>query len=54
MLRPEVLDDLNQIFARDVGVVIDDRLVATRMISDRAAEWHGIAPLLTGSVIHTC
>ena len=48
VLRPEVLDDLNQIFARDVGVVIDDRLVATRMISDRAAEWHGIAPLLQG------
>ena len=48
VLRPEVLDDLNQIFARDVGVVIDDRLVATRMISDRAAEWHGIVPLLQG------
>ena len=47
VLRPQVLDDLNQIFARDVGVVIDDRLVATRMISDRAAEWQGIAPLLT-------
>lgn len=46
VLRPEVLHNLNQIFARDVGVVIDDRLVATRMISDRAAEWHGIAPLL--------
>ncbi|MGB1099875.1 MAG: dimethylarginine dimethylaminohydrolase family protein [Flavobacteriales bacterium] len=47
VLRPQVLDGLNQIFARDVGVVIDDRLVATRMIADRAAEWHGIAPLLT-------
>ena len=47
VLRPQVLDDLNQIFARDVGVVIDDRFVATRMISDRAAEWQGIAPLLT-------
>ena len=54
VLRPQVLDDLNQIFARDVGVVIDDRLVATRMISDRAAEWHGIAPLLTDVRIHTC
>ena len=47
VLRPQVLNDLNQIFARDVGVVIDDRFVATRMISDRAAEWQGIAPLLT-------
>ena len=33
--------------SRDVGVVIDDGLVATRMMADRAAEWRGIAPLLT-------
>ena len=26
VLRPEVLPDLNQIFARDVGVVLGDRL----------------------------
>ena len=46
VLRPHVLQDLNQLFARDVGVVIDERLVVTRMIADRAAEWNGIAPLL--------
>ena len=46
VLRPENVPDLNQIFARDVGAVIDDRIVITRMISDRAAEWQGVAPLL--------
>ena len=38
-VAPQDLEDVNQIFARDVGVVIDDRFVAMRMISDRAAEW---------------
>jgi N-dimethylarginine dimethylaminohydrolase len=46
VLRPHNIPDLNQIFARDVGVVVDDRIVITRMISDRAEEWEGIAPLL--------
>lgn len=47
VLRPTTLDDVNQLFARDVGAVVEDRLVATRMIEDRAAEWQGIAPLLS-------
>ena len=48
VLRPNTLADVNQLFARDVGAVVADRLVATRMIEDRAAEWEGIAPLLSG------
>jgi len=48
VLRPNTLADVNQLFARDVGVVVADRLLATRMIEDRAAEWEGIAPLLSG------
>lgn len=52
VLRPDNIDDLNQVFSRDVGVVIGDRLVATRMISDRAEEWDGIAPLLEGVPEH--
>ena len=48
VLRPKVLSDVNQIFARDVGAVVDDRFVVTRVISDRMEEWDGIAPLLTG------
>lgn len=46
VLRPVNVDHLNQIFARDVGAVVDDRIIITRMISDRAEEWEGIAPLL--------
>ena len=46
VVRPQVVPNLNQIFARDVGIVVEDRLVATRMIADRADEWHGVAPLL--------
>ena len=45
--RPEVVNDLNQVFARDVGVVIDDKLVRTSMIADRAPEWEGISPIFT-------
>lgn len=48
VLRPKTLADVNQLFARDVGAVMDDRLVATRMIEDRVDEWEGIAPLLSG------
>lgn len=48
VLRPKTLADVNQLFARDVGAVVDDRLVATRMIEDRVDEWEGIAPLLSG------
>jgi N-dimethylarginine dimethylaminohydrolase len=46
VLRPEVMPDLNQIFARDVGIVVEDRLVATRLIADREDEWQGVVPLL--------
>ena len=46
VVRPEVVPNLNQIFARDVGIVVEDRLVATRMIADRSDEWQGVAPLL--------
>ena len=46
VLRPHNIDGLNQVFARDVGVVIEDKLVVTGMIADRAQEWEGIAPLL--------
>jgi N-dimethylarginine dimethylaminohydrolase len=48
VLRPHVLPGLNQVFTRDVGVVLGDRLLSTRMIEDRSAEWNGIAPLLDG------
>lgn len=38
VLRPQLLPDYNQIFARDVAFVIDDRLFIANMISDRQKE----------------
>lgn len=43
--RPENIDGLNQVFSRDVGVVIEDKLIRTSMIADRAPEWGGIEPI---------
>ena len=51
VLRPHNIDGLNQVFARDVGVVIEDKLVVTGMIADRAQEWEGIAPLLQNTPV---
>lgn len=46
VLRPKNVHGVDQIFARDVGFVIDDLLVASSMIKDRKREWEGVAPLL--------
>lgn len=43
--RPSPIENLNQVFSRDVGVVITDKLIRTSMIADRAPEWDGLAPL---------
>jgi N-dimethylarginine dimethylaminohydrolase len=44
--RPEIVNDLNQVFARDVGIVIGNKFLRTSMIADRAPEWEGIAPIV--------
>lgn len=44
--RPEVIENLNQIFARDIGFVIGDRLVIPEIIPDRAKEIEGIQFLI--------
>ena len=46
VVRPADVPDLEQVFARDVGLVIEDVFFRSRMIEDRQAEWSGIAPLL--------
>ncbi|SPY36169.1 arginine deiminase [Porphyromonas cangingivalis] len=38
VLRPESIHDCNQIFARDVAFVIEDKIIRANIISDRAAE----------------
>ena len=43
VLRPNIIEDLNQVFSRDVGIVINDKFIRTSMIASRAPEWEGIA-----------
>lgn len=46
--RPRNLPEVDQIFARDVGFVIQDVIVRSKMIEDRAKEWEGVKNLLQG------
>jgi len=48
VLRPVNLDGVEQIFARDVGMVVDGVFIRSRTIDERSAEWNGVAPLLEG------
>jgi N-dimethylarginine dimethylaminohydrolase len=38
VLRPSIIQDYNQVFARDVAFVIDDKMVISNVIKDRADE----------------
>ena len=38
VLRPNVIENYNQVFARDVAFVIDDRMIISNVIPDRADE----------------
>ena len=55
VLRPQSSTDLNQVFTRDVGVVIENKLIRSSMIADRAPEWDGISGLFenlnTGNIL---
>ena len=42
ILRPELLDGLNQIYARDVGFVIEDKFIQSHMVPNRVKEVSGI------------
>ena len=46
LLRPPNIPGVNQIFARDIGFVIDDKFVVPNIIANRHAEATGIQPLL--------
>jgi N-dimethylarginine dimethylaminohydrolase len=46
--RPETLG-FNQVFARDIGVVIDNAFIMTSMVADREQEQAGIARMLDGN-----
>lgn len=38
VFRPEIIENYNQVFARDVAFVIDDKMIISNVISDRADE----------------
>lgn len=46
VLRPVNLEDVEQVFTRDVGLIVDRTLIRSRTIEERSAEWSGIVPLL--------
>lgn len=50
--RPEVLGDYNQIFARDISFVIDDKLVVPCVVPERKKESDGIQYIID-DVEHT-
>ncbi|MCX8532092.1 dimethylarginine dimethylaminohydrolase family protein [Chryseobacterium luquanense] len=38
VFRPDIIQDYNQVFARDVAFVIDDKMIISNVIADRADE----------------
>ncbi len=40
--RPQIIKDYNQIFSRDIGLVIEDKFIITNMIDNRAREIEAI------------
>jgi len=47
VLRPKVIENYNQIFARDIAVVIDDKFVIANMIDDRSREIGALAEIIS-------
>ena len=45
VLRPDVIEDYNQVFARDVAFVIEDKMIISNLISDRANEQHAYSKI---------
>jgi N-dimethylarginine dimethylaminohydrolase len=42
VLRPRLISNLNQIFTRDIGFVIEDKFVKSNILPDRVDEWDAI------------
>lgn len=45
VLRPLILPNCNQVFARDVAFVIDDKIITSNIIPDRADEQEAYSPV---------
>jgi N-dimethylarginine dimethylaminohydrolase len=46
VLRPEVIEDYNQIFSRDIAFVIDNKLVKANILPDRDKEFEAIKSVI--------
>lgn len=46
VLRPKILENCNQIFARDIGFVIENKFIRSNILPDRDKEIHAIDPIL--------
>lgn len=46
VIRPDVIENCNQIFTRDIACVIEDRIFISNIIPDRAQEIRGIQSIL--------
>jgi N-dimethylarginine dimethylaminohydrolase len=44
--RPELMENYNQIFSRDIGMVIDDKFLVPRILKNRKEEIKGIQYIL--------
>ena len=44
--RPEVIEDYNQVFSRDIGFVIEDKFIRPRILKNRKEEIRGIQYVL--------
>ncbi|MFD2598345.1 dimethylarginine dimethylaminohydrolase family protein [Sphingobacterium corticis] len=42
VLRPELVENMNQIFTRDIGFAVDDLFIKANILPDRADEWTAI------------
>jgi N-dimethylarginine dimethylaminohydrolase len=46
VLRPQEMDNYNQIFSRDIAFVIDDKLIKANILPDRDKEFQALVPIL--------
>ncbi|MGB2174571.1 MAG: dimethylarginine dimethylaminohydrolase family protein [Flavobacteriaceae bacterium] len=46
VFRPSTIENCNQIFARDIAFVIDDKFIKSNILPDRAEEYHALEALL--------
>ena len=46
VLRPHRVENMNQIFTRDIGFVVDDIFIKANILPDRADEWNAIQAIV--------